>query len=228
MLLMGTQYSRINMGVYTLQEAALYGCLSPHKLSRWVFGTSTEEAVIRSPFAQDHLVSFYDLVQAMAVNSARALPISLPKIREAVARARKNYSVDCPLAYRHMLYFDSELLIDLPNKGGLIQLTGRGHDQSMMRTIIEPFMQHLCFAGDGLVTQYVAFTRNGRNIVLDPRRQFGQPLVGDKGVRADALASAYHAEQSFELVAYMYQVDVEDVQTAVEYIRSLRPLKEAA
>jgi len=210
------------LGVYTLQEAALYGRLSSQKLSRWVFGSCRHSPVIDSPLSDKHLLSFYDLVQAMAVNRARENHISLPKIREAIERARTEYGVDLPLAYRHQMgLFDSELLITLPDKR-IIQLTGRGHDQIMMNEIVEPFMDYLTFGEEGLVVRYTPFESHGRKVVLDPRIQFGQPLIGDTGCRADTLAHAYSVEKSFDFVAHIYNVSARDVRTAVEYIKSLR------
>ena len=73
----------IGLGIYTLQEAALYSGLTPNKLSRWVFGIEQSEPVIDSQLSDERLISFRDLVQAMAINRAREEDVPLQKIREA-------------------------------------------------------------------------------------------------------------------------------------------------
>ena len=212
----------IGLGAYTLQEASLYGRLSPNKLSRWVFGTKKYPPVISSKVANQGLVSFYDLVQAMAINKAREFGVSLPKIRQAIDNARDKYNVNFPLAYNHQLVlFDNDLHIAFPTHA-IIQVSGRGHDQSLIRQIVEPFMKDLHFNVQGFVTRFTPYKQYGREIILDPAIQFGQPLVGSTGYRADVLDKAFSVERSTELVASIYNVDIKDVKVAIAYMKKIR------
>ncbi|MBN1362941.1 MAG: DUF433 domain-containing protein [Sedimentisphaerales bacterium] len=210
------------LGVYTVQEAAMYGRLSPQRLSRWLFGAGRYPPVVDSQLAAEHLVSFHDLVQAMAIGRARDENVSLQKVRQAIQKAKAEYGVALPLAHDHrLLLFDDELHIEFPNER-VIQLTGRGHDQSMMRPIIEPFMKAIDFNEEGLAYRYTAGEWHGTKIVLDPMRQFGQPLVGDTGYRADVLAHAVEVEQSVDVVVTAYNIDRRDVEAAIAYMKELR------
>ena len=177
-------------------------------------------AVFDSQLQAHRLISFYDLVQAMAVDMARAKHISLAKIRQAIERASDEYGIPHPLAYRHVLYFDGELIIKL-SEDRIVGLTGDAHNQAMMCPIVEPFMERLCFANDGLAERYTPFTKYGRRIVLDPRRQFGQPIVEPTGYRADVLANAHRIEGTIEAVTEEFNVESDDVNIAVDYMNSL-------
>lgn len=218
---MGTDESEamVGVGVYTLREAALYGGISSHKLSRWAFGAGRYPSVFDSQLQAHRLISFYDLVQAMAVDRARARGISLRKVRKAIQRAQEDYGLALPLAYKHILYFDRELHIELAES--IIELTGPVRGQSMMQKIMEPFMERLCFDERGLARAYTPFERYGRKVVLDPKRQFGQPLVEATGYRADVLANAYKVEGTVESVMEEFNVGSEDVNIAVDYMNSL-------
>ena len=211
----------IGLGVYTLQEASLYAGISSHKLSRWVFGSGQYQAVFDSQLYADRLISFYDMVQAMAVDRARDRRISLRKIRQAIERAQEDYNIDLPLAYRHILYFDRGLHIKLGEEA-IIELTGPVRGQSMMEKIMEPFMVHLCFDDNDLAQMYTPFEKYGRKIVLNPKRQFGQPIVEGTGYRADILANAYRVEGAVESVMEEFNVDSDAVNTAVDYMKSLQ------
>ena len=212
----------LGLGIYTLQEASLYGSLSSNKLSRWVFGTRAYDPVIESPLAKKRLISFYDLIQSMAIDRARKHNIPLPKIRQAINTAQKYYNVKFPLAYDHkLIWFDRELHIEFPNKP-ITQVSGRLRGQTAIKKIIEPFMEDLHFNKEGLVEMFVPFKNLGRQIVLDPTRQFGQPLVGKTGYRADVLDRAFAAEQSEELVADSFGIEIEDVKAAAAYMRHIR------
>jgi uncharacterized protein (DUF433 family) len=210
----------LGLGVYTLREAALYGGVSSNKLSRWAFGAGSYPSVFDSQLQGHRLISFYDLIQGMAIDRARAKGIRLSKIRQAIERARDEFGIPCPLAYRHVLYFDGELLIDLPDRR-IVGLTGAAHNQAMMRPIVEPFKEHLCFAGDGRAERYTPFEKYGRKIILNPKRQFGQPLVDTTGYRADVLANAYRVEGTIEAVMEEFNIEREDVNIAVDYMNSL-------
>jgi len=217
----------LGLGIYTLQEAALYSCVSSNKLSRWVFGTNKYPPVIDSQLRSQHLVSFYDLIQAMAIDKARKHHISLHKIRKAISNAKEYYSVDFPLAYDHKLeLFDNELYILFPNQK-LTQITGRPIGQMASVLIAEPFMEDLHFNTKGLVIKFTPFKKYGRQITLDPQRQFGHPVVGETGYRADVLDKAFSIEDSAEFVAHAYNIDVKDIKTAVAYMKYLRTRRAA-
>lgn len=211
----------IGIGVYTLQEAALYGSVSPNKLFRWIFGTRIHPPVIKSQLFDEGLVSFYDLVQAKAINVVRNEGISLQKIRDAIKTAQDCYRVEFPLAREHkLLWFEGNLHIELPS--GIYQVSGRPKHQMGIKPIVEPYAKDLHFDGEGLVSMWVPFKRFGRQIILNPKRQFGQPLVGETGYRADMLAEVYAAEKSEDAVATAYNIDIKDVKVAVAYMKHIK------
>lgn len=210
----------LGLGIYTLQEASLYGGVSSQKLSRWVWGTKQYEAVIDAQLKDEHLLTFHDLIQAKAVQVARDQPIPLKKIRQAIRTAQEKYGVELPLARKHkLLWFDGDLYIQL---NSIFQVSGDTPHQIGMREIIPPFAKDLHFDKAGLAYMWTPFRKYRRRIVLNPKIQFGQPLVGDTGYRADVLANAYRIEQSVESVMEEYNVDREDVKIAAEYMAHLR------
>lgn len=213
----------IGIGVYTLQEAALYSGASSHKLSRWLYGTKETAPIIKSQFYDEHLVSFLDLIQAKAINHARKLGISMQKIREAINTVKKDYDMDFPLAYNKALVeFDNQLLFQNRDTQEIIQVTGKPKHQKMIPDIIKGFMQDLEFNVEGKAIKYTPFVSNGIKITLNPKVQFGQPLVGNTGYRADILYKAYLAEDSYKSVTDEFAVEIDDVKTAVLYMESLK------
>ena len=49
----------IGLGIYTLQEASLYGSVSSQKLSRWVWGTELYDPVIEAQLKDERLITFH-------------------------------------------------------------------------------------------------------------------------------------------------------------------------
>lgn len=58
-------------------------------------------------------------------------------------------------------------------------------------------------------------------IVVDPRRQFGQPIDAETGVPTSILAAAAKAEGWVEKAARAYRVPVVSVKRAVRFERKL-------
>jgi len=54
-------------------------------------------------------------------------------------------------------------------------------------------------------------------VVLDPRRQFGQPIIENGGAQTSAIADAVKAEGSIEAVASWFEIDPDAVRQAVEF-----------
>ena len=54
-------------------------------------------------------------------------------------------------------------------------------------------------------------------VVLDPCRNFGQPIISDEGVPTNVLARSVKANGSVEKVALWFEVSVRSVREAIEF-----------
>jgi uncharacterized protein (DUF433 family) len=59
-------------------------------------------------------------------------------------------------------------------------------------------------------------------VVIDPKRNFGRPIINPEGVPVEALFNAYKAEKSYDKVASWFEVDRESVKDAVEYCEYIK------
>jgi uncharacterized protein (DUF433 family) len=215
--------SIIGLGVYTLQEASLYSKISSKKLSRWLYGSTNALPIIKSQLYEQHLVSFLDLIQSKAIAKAHSLGISLQRIRQAIAFVTREYNIDFPLAHKYALVeFGNELHIQNKATKIITQVTGNQKKQELMTPIVSQFLQNLEFNAQDLAEKYTPFENNGIKIILNPKVQFGQPLVGNTGYRADILYKAYLAEDSYKSVADEFAVEIDDIKTAILYMNSLK------
>ena len=60
-----------------------------------------------------------------------------------------------------------------------------------------------------------------REIVIDPKRSFGQPIVNDGGVPTTVLADAVGAEGSIAKVAALFALPQHSVRAALRYEKRL-------
>ena len=60
-----------------------------------------------------------------------------------------------------------------------------------------------------------------REIVIDPKRSFGQPIVSDGGVPTTVLVDAVEAEGSIAKVASLFALLQQSVRAALRYEKRL-------
>lgn len=211
----------LGVGIYTPSEAAFYARLTTPTLARWVHGDRTAVPVIHAqkPENPDKIVTFLDFVQALAIRAVRReMKVPLQKVRDAIETARKTYGVEHPFAMPHKTYLlDKDILIEIPDRNDLVQISGRHKNQLVIRQVVELYMKSLTFDENRLAVSYDAFTCENRKVVMDPHRKLGKPFLPHCGYTADALVNAYRAEGNPIDAADALGVDVEDVNLAIGY-----------
>lgn len=213
-------------GVYTAGEAARYGKIPIATLNAWFFGTQKRQP-LRSGAINDEggkAITFVEFVEALAIRALRIdHGISLQKIREAITTAKNEYGIDHPFAHRDhktvLINRDIHIFLDR-NDGNPTGLTGIDRGQKSFKPCIEAYMKNLEFGEDGLASNYTAFTHNNIHVVLNPVRQFGQPVIAETGYSAETLWRAALAEGGFERAAEIYEVTPDAVEAAYRYCNS--------
>jgi hypothetical protein len=231
-----SQSNLLGIGIYSTDEAARYARVATRTMQRWVFGDASGDAVIQSQLSKsgdsEKLVTFLDFVQVMAVRQVRIREKRFPlqKIRKACDTAARTYGFDYPLAAKeHRIYLfgpkdnlaacEMVILFDRgeASEDLYLQLTGKKAGNFVMAAIAEPFMNQLRFGDSDFAEEYVAWERDGRQILMNPHRRLGEPFLPSCGYTAQALWEAYSAEGGVESAAKAYDVVPEDVELACEY-----------
>jgi hypothetical protein len=212
---------KLGVGLYTLAEAAFYARLNQNTLSRWLYGSSGGEAVLRPEGSDERFVTFVDFIEAMAVRAIRLEhKLKLDKVRQAVRVAANVYGVTHPLAQRHITYlFDNEIFICLPNTNTAspaeryFQASGKHKGVQLMKPIVEVYLDDIGFDPDGVARTFSIFERNKQRVLMDPKIHFGEPRV-PSGYSFMTLWEASTSEGSMEAAAKAYGVPVEEVALA--------------
>ncbi|MCH7547227.1 MAG: hypothetical protein IID30_12575 [Planctomycetes bacterium] len=207
----------IGVGLYTPSEASYFSRLMTQTVNRWLFGDARFVPVLAPELDDDRIVTFLDFIQLHAIRRARREDIPLHRIRKAIDRARVDFDLDFPLARDHRLVlYDRELFIEFPGKD-TYQLSGSQRGQMLIREIAEPFLKYVDFGDEGLAEKFTIFKSHSRPIVMHPNHQFGMPIVGNTGYRADVLFDSYKAEGSVQRAADAYGVKRPDIHASIEF-----------
>ena len=137
----------------------------------------------------------------------------------AVLQAHKELSVlfktMYPFADRRVLEKmrtdKKKLLIELEEK--LISLDGtRQINLDFMRL----FFKHIEFGDDHQVSKF--WPRGKENSVcIDPKRQFGHPVVNNTNIFPETLCNLYKGGESIDFIASLYELDTRRVNDAIDY-----------
>jgi len=216
--------SLVGLGLYSPGEAAALTHIPASKIRRWlcghVIGDKDYPALWRSQlekFEMEELyLSFLDLVQLRVAKAFIDAGLSPQKVRRAIEYGSQIVFSDYPFANARFRTDGKTVILHVLKTDGdeeLIDLFSNG--QYLMQKVIEPSLKNLEFDGD-IATRWWPLGRS-RGIVVDPQRQFGQPIDDATGVPTSVLAEAAKAEGSEAAAAKRFMVPLASVNRAVAF-----------
>lgn len=219
-----TEHDLREMPAYAISEAAVYLRLPKSTLRAWVLGqryhldgkTRLFRPVIDIADPRDRKLSFINLVEAFVLAGIRREhSIPLPKVRRAADYLRRTFRTRRPLAEEQFETDGVELFVE--KFGALIGATQEG--QLQMRDIIRGRLKRVRRDPAGVPEKIVLFpvgrTAAKGDVVIDPRRSFGRPILDGYGLRTAVVAERFQAGEKIEELARDYGVPSEAIENAV-------------
>lgn len=216
-------------GIYTLPDAARLTGVPISSIRRWTLGyhyIRNGERRFSPPLVKPQIhpidnapaLSFLDLQEVRFLHAFRSRGASWQALRIAHERAVQRIGHRHPFSTGRFRSAGREILAEVAVSERDRVLENIVTTQLVFRRIIAPYLRGLEFRDD-IVVRW--FPRRDRSIVVDPEKNFGQPIVAKGGVPTNILARSYRAERSFARVARWYDVDQKAVRAAVEFERRL-------
>jgi len=221
--------SLIGKGIYPVPDAARLSKVSPRRIRYWIEGRDSESTASVRPsglWAGQHeavgnkiVLGFLDLQEVRFVDAFLKQGVSWPFLRRAHEMARNRYETDHPFCTLQFVT-DGKHIFEILRESGQAQLEEIVHGQRVFPGVVKPFVRDLEFSQDDRIARWWALGIN-RRVVLDPARQFGQPIVAQAGVPTEVLFLAVKSGTSEDEVARWYEVSRKDVEDAVEFEKRL-------
>jgi uncharacterized protein (DUF433 family) len=213
----------------TLLDRAIYSYADVDRLvglhsgtaRRWLEGYERSgrfyDPVLRSEPTGSDVVTWGEMVEARLLSEFRNRDVSVQRMRPAVVQLRKQFG-PYPLAHAHpFLDVEGRELVQLvQERVGLerrLQLVVVRNGQLVLADTAERFRSAVEY-DDGVAGRLKPDSRTP-DVVMDPRRAFGQPAI--RNVRTDALAEDYRAGTSREELADLYELSAEQVDAAIRF-----------
>jgi len=227
---MDTSY--FNTGIYSIRDAAQLTGVSTGRIRRWLRGyryRSRKKAYASPPLWRgqwepiDHAfaLGFLDLIEIRFVDAFLKAGVSWATLREARERAGEMFKGSHPFCTHGFMTDGRAIFVEMHRETGEPSLLEIVRRQQVFAQILRPFLKELEFAeGRGMVRWWPLGTQ--RQVVLDPTRNFGRPIVDRRGVPTEVLAKAAAAcGGSLAEVSRWYEVPQAEIRDAVEFEQRL-------
>lgn len=214
----------VGVGLYTVAEAALYTGISATDIRRWMFGYKAHG--IGHPglwpselsFLDEGLVGFHDLLEIRFVHAFRQNGVSLQAIRSASIQAREMFKQRYPFTCKRFQTDGRDIFATVLDETGDEALLDLVRRQWAFKQVIKPSLyEGIDYSGEGSAQRWYPLKRN-KEIVLDPARNFGKPVLTSVGIDTSAIFQAYQAEgKDVKRVAMIFEIPTAAVDAAVAF-----------
>lgn len=220
----------LNTGIYTVHEASRLTGVPKDRIRRWLRGYHSKlRNKDYSPLWESQLpplggkvaLGFLDLIEIKFVDAFLNIGVPWSVIHKVREKAQKLYpDTHHPFCTKQFFTDGRQIIHDLHQETGENCLEEIATNQRVFAELTKPFLKQLEFKGGTILERWWPLGTE-HNIVVDPRKNFGQPTIVNEGIPTQILAKSYRANNSIEEVARWYEISSESVQEAIEYELSL-------
>jgi uncharacterized protein (DUF433 family)/GNAT superfamily N-acetyltransferase len=211
----------LGKGVYTPSQAARLIGGRADEVLRWTRGRAGSNPLWHAEYhdlEESSAVSFADLIELRVVKAFRKNGISLQAIRFAIEFAEDKFGVSRPLSSMKFKTDGREILVQALRKEGdgenLVSLSPRRPGQIVFSEIVRQSLSDVEYEDDHVVRWRPA---QAKRVVLDPKRQFGAPILDDCGISTKTLYDEYKIFADKKYLASIYEIPLSSVESALKY-----------
>lgn len=213
--------SRFAVPLFTPAELATYVGVPESTIRNWLGLAKAHAVVTRVPellLPRAASVPFIGLAEAFVLSAFRAAGLPLQRIRPAVDRLRREVDLPHALASKHVLTDGAEILFEYGRENGdavAKDLVVVRNQQVVFREVVQDYLRCITWADDGYTGSLLLPRYGSANVVVDPLRNFGQPMFSEGGARLEDVLDLFYAGEPIDVVAHEYGVNRDQIEAAV-------------
>jgi uncharacterized protein (DUF433 family) len=222
------QQGTFGVGVYSFADAARLIGTESRELRRWMKGYTTKrhgekheyEPLWHSQLSETEIdgIGFRDLIELRFVRLFVSAGVPLILIRQTIAELRERLGKEYPFTSTAFKTDGRRIFMDMLNENGDRALVDIVKRQDVMPKVIGPSLRDGVELNiDEEATRWYPLPKS-KEVVLDPQRSFGQPILSDYGIPTIAIVEAVKAEGgNVKRVARIYEIPTAAVRRAMAF-----------
>lgn len=221
-----TNGSLLGVGIYTVGDAARLVDVPAARIRRWMLGRDriyNGERVFDAPLWRSALpdvdgvlhLSFRDLIELRMVDRFRAQHLSMHYLRKVVIAARELIGDNHPFSTSRFKSDGKRLYLEIlhsTNEPELIEVLSGQH---AFHSIISVGLRDVEF-DDGFASLWRPEGGRG-DVVLDPERSFGQPVLQDTGVPTATIKLIFDSGRTTKQISQDFEIAERAVRSAIAF-----------
>ena len=222
----------LGKGIYTLSTAAKILKMNPQKMRRWINGYiynknrefRSVKPLFKTEFdydANDVIISFHDLTELFFINNFIGYGLSIQKIRKAAVAASRLLNTSHPFAIRKMFTDGKSIFAEIAQETNDTSLLDLIKKQYQFAKIIEPTLfKCIDFDKESYAEKWWPLGKN-KDIVLDPSRNMGQPILNKYNVKTELIYDLYKTNHTVNEISKWYELDEKVINLAIDFENGL-------
>ncbi len=209
----------LDEGIYSIRDVVQISQVSIDKVTRWFKDLSNAQYEGLSGNQRSDVnslrVSFHGLIELVVIDELRKNKFTLKQILQAREDLKIKTNKLYPFAtnnVRDNLKIVGKSLVFRFDSGD-VTLNGSGQYNL---SIIQEFFKNIEFDAEGLALRLFPL-KNSKLISVDPRSGGGKAVITDKGIWAEAIASAFNGMDSISILEEQYDLSKQEILAAVEF-----------
>jgi uncharacterized protein (DUF433 family) len=208
----------VSRAIFTLREAAGYLGIPKSTMQHWARDGGAKPLITTfEASGREATVPFIGFAEAYVLSAFRKAGVPMQRIRPAIEALTKTIGVEHALASQKLYTDGAEVLFDYAERrreNDLRELTVVRTGQRQFTSVVEEYLQRIKYGNDGWAEQVRLPIYEHVDVVVDPERAFGLPIVVHGGARVEDLVDRFQAGDSIADIADDFDVkpaEVEDV-----------------
>lgn len=220
----------LGVGIYTVPEASRLSAVPSARIRRWLRGQTRSyqgQTVFDEPLWQPTLndidgtlhLSFRDMIELRMVDRFRAQKLSMPYLRKVVSAAQELLDDSHPFSTSRFKTDGKKLYLEVLKRTHEPELVEVLSGQMAFHSIIGVGLKDVEFE-DGIASLWRPSGGRG-DVVIDPDRSFGQPVLAEYGVPTSAIKRSSDAGRSPKEISHDFEVPERAVVSALAFEESI-------
>jgi uncharacterized protein (DUF433 family) len=229
-----TETDRFTTPLYSLSEAAHYLGVPPTTFGTWAKGYVRRApgrpevrgaAIVTTVPGQSRgaaVIPFIGLAEGLVLAAIKESGVPLQRIRPALDRLRDEFDLEHVLASKSLYTDGAEVIYDFAEQAGdtaeargARQLVVVRNNQRVFNEILDQYLRRIHFADDNYAQSIRLPGYDEADVVVDPRRGFGQPTFVRGGAKVEDALGLFRAGEPLSTVSREFGVPVEQLEDAL-------------